>query len=82
MRIIFSFSCSGMFRDVPECFVFRVLSTADQHVTSVGQTKNLSPRQLEPMTSQTPGGHSIHFELRRTHGVCIGHCNFLCEGMF
>ena len=27
MKIIFIFSCSGMFRDVPECSVFRVLST-------------------------------------------------------
>ena len=27
MKIIFIFSCSGMFRHVPECSVFRVLST-------------------------------------------------------
>ena len=27
MKIIFIFSCSGMFRDVPECSVFGVLST-------------------------------------------------------
>ena len=27
MKIIFIFSCSGMFRDVPECSVFQVLST-------------------------------------------------------
>ena len=27
MKIIFIFSCSGMFRNVPECSVFRVLST-------------------------------------------------------
>ena len=29
MKIIFVFSCSGMFRDVPECSVFWVLSTAE-----------------------------------------------------
>ena len=29
MKIIFIFSCSGMFRHVPECSVFRVLSTAE-----------------------------------------------------
>ena len=28
MKIIFIFPCSGMFRDVPECSVFLVLSTA------------------------------------------------------
>ena len=27
MKITFIFSCSGMFRNVPECSVFRVLST-------------------------------------------------------
>ena len=27
MKIIFIFSCSGMFRHVPECSVFRTLST-------------------------------------------------------
>ena len=27
MKIIFIFSCSGMFRDVPECSMFLVLST-------------------------------------------------------
>ena len=27
MKIIFIFSCSGMFRHVPECSLFRVLST-------------------------------------------------------
>ena len=27
MKDIFIFSCSGMFRDVPECSMFRVLST-------------------------------------------------------
>ena len=27
MKIIFIFSCSGMFQDVPECSMFRVLST-------------------------------------------------------
>ena len=27
MKIIFIFSCSGMFRHLPECSVFRVLST-------------------------------------------------------
>ena len=27
MKIIFSFSCSGMFQNVPECSMFRVLST-------------------------------------------------------
>ena len=27
MKIIFIFSCSGMFRNVPECSMFRVLST-------------------------------------------------------
>ena len=27
MKIIFIFSCSGMFRHVPECSIFRVLST-------------------------------------------------------
>ena len=30
MKIIFIFSCSGMFRHVPECSVFRVLSTASE----------------------------------------------------
>ena len=34
----------------------------DQHVTSVRQTG------FQPMTSQTPGGCSIHFEPWRTHG--------------
>ena len=28
MKIILIFSCSGMFRNVPACSVFRVLSTA------------------------------------------------------
>ena len=27
MKIIFIFSCSGMLRNVPECSVFRILST-------------------------------------------------------
>ena len=27
MKIIFIFSCSGMFRDVPECYMFLVLSS-------------------------------------------------------
>ena len=32
-----------------------------QHVTSVGQRKNLeSPTGFEPMTTQTPGGRSIY----------------------
>ena len=27
MKIIFIFSCSGMFRNVPDCSMFQVLST-------------------------------------------------------
>ena len=30
MKIIFIFSCSGMFRNVPECSMFGVLSTPPQ----------------------------------------------------
>ena len=28
MKIIFTFACSGMFRNVPACSMFRILSTA------------------------------------------------------
>ena len=32
MKITFIFSCSGIFRDVPECSVFLVLSTPQEEV--------------------------------------------------
>ena len=38
-----------------------------QSDTSVGQKKSESPTGIEPMTSRTPGGHSIHLATR-THG--------------
>ena len=49
MKIIFIFSCSGMFRDVPECSVFRVLSTAQ--VTSLRSIAVLSEALLSPRQS-------------------------------
>ena len=37
MKIIFIFSCFGMFRHVPECSMFRVLSTPVEDRTSGGR---------------------------------------------
>ena len=38
-ELTFSFSCSGMLRHVPECFVFRVLSTSEKNnACSLGYT--------------------------------------------
>ena len=37
MKIIFIFSCSGMFRDVPECSMFQVLSTPEVFQSKFGE---------------------------------------------
>ena len=47
MKIIFIFSCSGMFRNIPECSVFRVLSTprffmVKKELSNVERRKNLT----------------------------------------
>ena len=41
MKIVFVFSCSGMFRDVPECSVFRVLSTPSLQCRRILGGRNL-----------------------------------------
>ena len=46
MKITFIFSCSGMFRDVPECSVFLVLSTPDRHILLFDMGTPPSPRQV------------------------------------
>ena len=59
MKIIFIFSCSGMFRNVPECSMFRVLSTPSN---IIGRLKTLFLVRVV-----TPGLVEEKFESRFHH---------------
>ena len=43
MKITFIFSCSGMFRHVPECSMFRILSTPAGNIISSRKNSWLTP---------------------------------------
>ena len=67
MKITFIFSCSGMFRHVPEYSVFRVLSTPN--IKDDGSTRGLlaTPLKEFPKSAIRPSGS--HFCVRAVASV-------------
>ena len=52
MKIIFIFSCSGMFRNVPECSMFRILSTPFFVLNRVSVDEQCSSHYLSDSTDE------------------------------
>ena len=65
MKIIFIFSCSGMFRDVPECSVFPVLSTPYHQALWSADGPNTKLRSTSMNVEGSDDFYSLRFNIIR-----------------